>query len=261
MPDRLTGDGTQRFKGIFMSQVPTLAELLAAGLHFGHKTSKWNPKMKPYIYGNKQGLHIIDLTKTQEQMDKAWAFITKEVAAGKNILLVGTKDQVKKPLRQLAEKTGMPYITEHWLGGTLTNFFIIKNSIRKYKDILDKKKTGQLSKYTKKEQLEFDREAARLEIGVGGLVNLIKVPEIIFIWDIKKEKTALAESLKRRIPIVAICDSNTNPTGINYPIPANDDATKGIELVLASLEQAIMTGKQQREAAKESHQPVIKEQE
>ena len=239
-----------------MSNVLSLDEMLAAGLHFGHKTSKWNPKMKPFIFGNKKGLHIIDLVKTQEQIDKAWAFITKEVAAGKNVLLVGTKDQVKVQLKKVAENTGMPYITEHWLGGTLTNFFIIKNSIRKYKDILDKKKTGQLAKYTKKEQLEFDREAAKLEVGVGGLVNLVKVPEIIFIWDIKKEKTALAEALKRKIPTIAICDTNTNPTGIDFPIPANDDATKGIELVLKSLEKAILEGKKQREAAREAHQPA-----
>ena len=239
-----------------MSQTLTLADLLAAGLHFGHKTSKWNPKMKPYIYGVKQGIHIIDLTKTQEQLERALAFITKEVAAGKNILLVGTKDQVKEPLRQVAESTGMPYVTEHWLGGTLTNFFIIKNSIRKYKDIIDKKRTGQLSKYTKKEQLEFDRELAKLEVGVGGLVNLIKVPDIIFIWDIKKEKTALSEALKRRIPIVAICDTNTDPTGIAYPIPANDDATKGVKLILGALEEAILEGKKQHEAAREAKQSV-----
>lgn len=237
-----------------MSQTLILADLLAAGLHFGHKTSKWNPKMKPYIYGVKQGIHIIDLTKTQEQLEKALAFITKEVAAGKNILLVGTKDQVKEPLRQVAESTGMPYVTEHWLGGTLTNFFIIKNSIRKYKDIIDKKRTGQLSKYTKKEQLEFDRELARLEVGVGGLVNLIKVPDVIFIWDIKR-KTALSEALKRRIPIVAICDTNTDPTGIAYPIPANDDATKGVKLILGALEEAILEGKQ-HEAAREAKQSV-----
>lgn len=225
-------------------KIPTIEEMLKAGMHFGHRTSKWYPKMEPFIFTSRKGVHIIDLTKSQQQLEKALGFIKQSVAGGKTILLVGTKTQAKDTVKRIAQETGMPYISERWPGGCLTNFAVIRNAIRKYKDLLDKKQTGKLEKYTKKERQEFDKEIARLELMVGGLASLTKLPEIIFIWDIKKEKTALAEAKKKSLKIVAICDTNANPTGIDYVIPANDDATKSVKLIMNTVKEAIEEGKE-----------------
>ncbi len=220
-----------------------IEEMLKAGLHFGHRTSKWHPKMAPYIYGSRNGIHIIDLVKTEEYLNKALAYMKKLTAEGKMILFVGTKDQVKKPLKAMAVETNVPFVNEKWLGGLLTNFTIIKKLIKKYVDLRDKKKAGKLVKYTKKEQLEFDREINKLEDRVGGLANLTRTPDAIFIWDIKTEKTALAEALKKKIPVIAVCDTNVNPEGVKYVIPANDDATKGIKLILNTIKNALLEAK------------------
>ena len=217
--------------------------MLKAGLHFGHRTSKWHPKMAPYIYGSRNGVHIIDLIKTEDNLNKALVYMKKLTAEGKMILFVGTKDQVKKPLKAMATEINMPFVNEKWLGGLLTNFSIIKKLIKKYVDLRDKKKAGKLVKYTKKEQLEFDREINKLEDRVGGLANLTRTPDAIFIWDIKTEKTALAEAMKKKIPVIALCDTNVNPDGIKYVIPANDDATKGIKLILNTIKNAILESK------------------
>lgn len=224
-------------------KIPTIEEMLKAGMHFGHRTSKWYPKMEPYIFTSRKGVHIIDLTKSQKHLEKALDYLKQSTAAGKTILLVGTKTQAKETIKKIAQETSMPYISERWPGGCLTNFSVIRNAIRKYKDLLEKKQTGKLEKYTKKERQEFDKEIARLELMVGGLANLTKLPEIIFIWDIKKEKTALAEAKKKSLKIVAICDTNANPTGIDYVIPANDDATKSVKLILNVVKEAIEEGK------------------
>ncbi|MEA3463653.1 MAG: 30S ribosomal protein S2 [Patescibacteria group bacterium] len=224
-------------------KIPSIEEMLKAGLHFGHRASKWHPKMEPFIFTSRKGVHIIDLVKTREHLADALDFIKKSVSQDKTILLVGTKTQIKEPLKKIAQEMETPYITERWLGGSLTNFPVIKNSIKKYKDLLEKKQTGKLDKYTKKEQLKFDREIARLETNVGGLVNLSKIPDVIFIWDLKKEKTALAEAKKKNITLIAVCDTNVNPEGVDYIIPANDDATKGIKLLLRLIKEAIEDGK------------------
>jgi small subunit ribosomal protein S2 len=226
-----------------MYKVPTIEEMLKAGLHFGHRTSKWHPKMAPYIFGSRNGVHVIDLTKSQLMLAQSLELIKKMSAEGKIILFVGTKDQVKKPMKMMAEEAGMPYVTEKWLGGLLTNFTVIKKLIKKYGDLQSDKKFGKLDKYTKKERLGIDREIAKLELRVGGLSNLTKTPDAIFVWDIKTEKTALAEAMKRKVPVIAVCDTNTNPTGIKHIIPANDDATKGIKLVLSVVKDAILDGK------------------
>ncbi len=224
-------------------KLPTIEEMLKAGMHFGHRTSKWHPKMEPFIFTARKGVHIIDLTKTQEALAQALDYIKQSVSTGKVILLVGTKMQVKNTVKNVALETGMPYVSEHWLGGFLTNFLVIKNLIRKYKDLLEKRQTGKLDKYTKKERLNFDREIAKLETNVGGLVGLTKLPDIIFIWDIKKEKTALTEAKKKNIPIIAICDTNVNCSDVSYVIPSNDDATKAIKLVMSLVKEAIEEGK------------------
>jgi len=231
-----------------MIKIPTLEEMLKAGMHFGHQTSKWHPKMKPFIFTARKGIYVLDLTKTQKMLETALEFIKKMTQEGKVILFVGTKNQVKKPMQVMAEKVNMPYVSGKWLGGCLTNFLVIKKSIRKYKDLVQKKETGGLDKYTKKERLNFDREIKSLEMKVGGLVNLNKLPDALFIWDIRKEKTAVTEARKKNIPIIAICDTNVNPDLVNYVIPSNDDATKTIKLVLSAIKEAVEEGK--REANK-----------
>jgi len=229
--------------------LPTVEEMLKAGMHFGHRTSKWHPKMEPFIFTSRNGVHIIDLTKTKKLLAEALDYIKQSVGQGKVILLVGTKMQVKEEIKKTALTTGLPYVAEHWLGGTLTNFAVIKNLIKKYKDLAEKRQMGKLDKYTKKERLEFDRKIAKLEVSVGGLVSLAKLPDVIFIWDIKKEKTALAEAKKKDIPIIAICDTNVDCSEVDHIIPANDDATKGVKLIIGLIKEAIEEGKD--EAKKE----------
>ena len=226
-----------------MTQLPTIEQMLKAGMHFGHRTSKWHPKMEPFIFGAHGGVHVIDLVKSRKMLESALDFMKKFAAEGKMILFVGTKMQVKKPMKDMAEEIGMPYVTEKWLGGCLTNFLIIKKLIKKYKDLLDDKNMGKLEKYTKKERLEFDREIKRLELRVGGLTKLNRLPDAIFVWDIKHEKTAVTEAQKKNVPLIAICDTNVNPKGINYIIPSNDDATKTVKLVLSLIKEVISEGK------------------
>jgi len=228
-------------------KIPTVEEMLKAGMHFGHRTSKWHPKMEPFIFGSRKGVHIIDLRKTQKLLAEALEYLKKQASEGKVILLVGTKMQVKNILKKTAEETGLPFVSERWLGGLLTNFAVIRNLARKYKDLLEKRNSGKLDKYTKKERLDFDREIAKLETNVGGVAGLTKTPDVIFIWDIKKEKTAFAEARKKQIPVVAVCDTNVNPDGVKYIIPANDDASKGIKLVMNLMKEAIEAGKMEAE--------------
>ena len=213
--------------------------MLEAGLHFGHRASRWHPKMKPYIFTKKNDIHIIDLTQTDQLLNRALSFITKLKEEGKTVLFIGTKTQCKEEIKQFAQAANVPYVTEKWLGGTLTNFNVIRRSIKKYQNLLSQKQAGKLSKYTKKEQLEITRDIEKLELKVGGLVTLIKAPNALFIWDIKKESTAVKEAKSSNIPIVGICDTNSNPTYIKYVIPANDDSTKGLKLILDLVKKAL----------------------
>ncbi|MCX6795984.1 MAG: 30S ribosomal protein S2, partial [Candidatus Falkowbacteria bacterium] len=222
-----------------MTTIPTIEQMLKAGMHFGHRTSKWHPKMEPFIYGSRNNVHIIDLAKSRKMLGEALEFMKKFAAEGKIILFVGTKMQVKEPMKKMAEEVGMCYVTEKWLGGCLTNFGVIKKMIKKYRDLLDDKNFGKLNKYTKKERLDFDRKIAKLEMKVGGLVNLNKLPDALFVWDAKLEKTAINEARAKNVPIIAFCDTNTNPDGVNYIIPANDDATKSISLILNIIAESI----------------------
>lgn len=229
-----------------MPKIPTLEEMLKAGMHFGHQTSKWHPKMEPFIFTQRNRIHIIDLVKTQQLLATTLDFIKKLASEDKVVLFVGTKAQAKEPVKKLSKATDMPYVVGKWIGGTLTNFPVIKKLIKKYTTLVEQKQAGKLSKYTKKEQLDFDREIDRLEERVGGLVNLAKFPDAVFIWDAKKEKNAIAEATKKNIPIIAVCDTNVNPGGIKYIIPANDDATKTIKLVLRLVKEAIEEGKKNK---------------
>ncbi|MCU0680204.1 MAG: 30S ribosomal protein S2 [Planctomycetes bacterium] len=231
-------------------KLPKIEEMLKAGMHFGHRSSRWHPKMKQFIFTSRKGIYILDLAKSQEKLKEALGFIQGLVKENKTILFVGTKNQVKAPLKAMAEETGMAYITGKWLGGYITNFAVVKKSIKKYQDLLNMKATGKIEKYTKKEQIKIDKEIASLEQSVGGLNNLNKLPDALFVWDIKKEKTAITEANKKNIPIIAICDTNVNPELVAYPIPGNDDSTKTMKLILNAVKESIIEA--QAETKKES---------
>lgn len=233
-----------------MYKIPTIEAMLKAGMHFGHRTSKWHPKMEPYIFGARNGIHIIDLNKSQKKLQEAMEFIEKLASEGKTILFVGTKIQVKSELKEAAQSFDMPYVTEKWLGGCLTNFSVIKRMISKYNKLIEDKTSGKLNKYTKKERLEFDREIGKLETKVGGLTKLNKLPDAIFVWGIKDEKTAVLEAKKKNIPVIAICDTNADPKNVNYIIPSNDDATKTVKLLTGLLVDVVNTGKNAAKEAK-----------
>ena len=226
-----------------MVTLPSVEDMLKAGMHFGHRTNRWHPKMKQYIFTDKKGVYIIDLNKSREKLAEAMEFMSQLISEGKSVLFVGTKNQVKIGLKKMAEETGMPYIVGKWLGGYLTNFAVVKKSVQKYKDLIENRDNGKLDKYTKKEQLDFAREIKKLEERVGGLTTLNKLPDALFVWDIKEEETAITEARTRNIPIIAVCDTNVNPELVNYPIPANDDSTKTITLLLGTIKEVILEAK------------------
>ena len=214
-------------------------EMAQAGLHFGHKSSKIHPKMKPYLYGVRNGVHIIDLEKTAEKLKEALSFMKEAVADGKIILIVGTKIQAKALVKQTAEECGLPYITERWLGGTLTNFETIKKRIDYFKDLERKKKEGELENYTKKERIKFDEELKNLEIKFGGIKILDKVPDIVFVLDMQKDDLAIKEAKAKDVKVVALADTNVDPTLADYPIPANDDAMLSAKYILEKVKGVI----------------------
>lgn len=218
-----------------MTKLPSLEEMLKAGMHFGHRTSRWHPKMEPFIFGKRNNIYIIDLEKSQKQLKNAIEFMQNLVQENKSILFVGTKKQVQKPLKEVAQELNMPYVVEKWLGGFLTNFAVVKKSIKRYLDLKEQQESGKLDKYTKKEKLDFEREIEKMESKLGGLSGLKKLPDALFVWDIREEETAIVEARKKNIPIIAICDTNVNPELVNYPIACNDDATKAVKLVLDTI--------------------------
>jgi small subunit ribosomal protein S2 len=233
-----------------MPNIPTLTEMLQAGLHFGHQTSKWHPKMKKFIFGERNGIHIINLESTQKALDEALAFIKKTALRGGVILFVGTKKQASGIVEEAAKSCGMPFVSKRWLGGTLTNFASMMQLIRKYKDMKRRQEKGEYAKYTKFEQMKFAEEIAQLDEKVGGIQDLNRIPDAILIFDIKKDKTALEEALKRGIKIIAMCDSNVDPTYVDYPIPGNDDAVKAIDLAAKTVAAAVREGREEWETAR-----------
>lgn len=226
-----------------------LLDMLKSGLHFGHRTSKWHPKMAPFIFGSKNNIHIINLETTKVKLEEAGRAAKAMAAKNQVILFVGTKRQAKPLVEQYAKQCGMPYVTERWLGGLLTNFDTVSKLPKKLTSLKEQKEKGELAKYTKKEQLEFDREITKLSRFVGGIESLTKMPDAVFIVDIAEEKTAIREAKSTDTPIFALVDSNTNPDNVTYPIPGNDDATKGIEYVLQVMASYIIDGKKEIPAA------------
>lgn len=224
-------------------QIPSLEELLKRGVHFGHKTSKRYPKADSYIHGQRNGVNIIDLQKTVEGLEKALTFAEKVAKAGGLILFVGSKKQAKKIVFEAAHLAGMPYITGRWLGGTFTNFANIAKLTKKLEKLEKDEEDGSWEVYTKKEQVTFKKEMNKLLDTVGGIKNMKKLPQAVFVVDIKKERTAVAEAIKTRIPIIALVDTNVNPELVDYPIPANDDAIKSIEVITNLVAEAIKEAK------------------
>ncbi len=239
----------------------SLVDMLKSGVHFGHQKKRWHPKMKPYIFTMRSGIHIIDLEKTAEKLEQAYNFLKKTIANDGKVLFVSTKQQARQIVHAAAQKAKMPEVTERWIGGTLTNFENITKLTKRLDDLRTKKEKGELTKYTKLEQLQFDKEIDDLETSVGGIETLKKLPAALFIIDIKREKTALREARKKKIPVVAMVDTNCNPALVDYPIPANDDATKSIEYIVNLMAQAVIEGAGQKtEAAvesKDSKKPAI----
>lgn len=229
-----------------MANIPSMEDMLKAGVHFGHQASHWHPKMESFIYTTRNGVHIIDLKKTQDRLQKAIDFVTKIVAEGGNVLFVGTKPQAQPLVEQYAKQAGMPYIKGRWIGGTLTNYNEFKNSIQRYVELLRGRDSGDWEKYTKKERSELQKEVDRLHEFVSGLVTMDRPPKALFIVDIRTEKTAVKEANVMNIPVIALCDTNTNPDDVQFPIPANDDATRGIELMVKAMAEACVAGVKSR---------------
>jgi len=214
-------------------------EMARAGLHFGHKTSRVHPKMMPYLAGVKNTIHIIDLEKTKEKLAEALKFIQQLISENKILLIVGTKVQVKDLVKSMAQELALPCVTERWLGGTFTNFEIIKKRIEYFKDLEIKKKEGELEKYTKKERAKIDQELRDLEIKFGGIKDLERLPDAILVLDMKKDDLAVKEARMKGIKVIAISHSNTDPTLADYPIPANDDAISSVKYILEKVAEVM----------------------
>ena len=227
-------------------------DLLNAGVHFGHLTRKWNPNMAPYIYMERNGIHIINLYKTAAKIDEAQEALKKIAASGRKILFVATKKQAKDIVAEKAKNVNMPYITERWPGGMLTNFVTIRKAVKKMAAIDRMKKDGTFETLSKKERLQVDRLRAKLEKNLGSITDMTRLPGALFVVDIKREHIAIKEARKLKIPIFAMVDTNSDPREVDYVIPANDDASKSIEKILTLVSDAVAEGLQQRKQEKEA---------
>ena len=220
----------------------TMKDLLEAGVHFGHQTQRWNPKMDKYIYGDKSGIHILDLRITYESLEKAQDFVQKLVANSGKVLFVGTKPQAQKVIEEQALRAQMPYVNHRWLGGMLTNFKTIIKRVVYLNELNALESSGEINAYPKPERLRIRREIEKLTKSIGGIVNLNKLPEAIFIVDLLNETTALTEASKLDIPIIGLADSNVDPENVNFVIPGNDDAIRSIEVVATVIADACLKG-------------------
>ncbi len=226
--------------------VITIKELLEAGVHFGHQTHRWNPKMKKYIFESRNGIYIIDLQKTAVQLEEAYRFIRDIVSSGQEVLFVGTKKQAKECIKEAANKCGMYYVNERWLGGTLTNFVTIKKSISRLNEIEKQEAEGLLENFTKKEIIKIESEKAKLKKYLEGIRDMKKIPGVVFIVDPKREKIAIMEAKKLKIAVVALVDTNCDPDLIDIPIPGNDDAMRTIALMTAKIADAALEGAEEK---------------
>ncbi|WP_340300921.1 30S ribosomal protein S2 [Roseobacter sp. HKCCD5988] len=219
----------------------SLRQLLEAGVHFGHQTHRWNPRMAPYIYGDRNGIHILDLTQTVDLLEQALVAVRETVAKGGSILFVGTKRQAQRPIAEAAERCAQYYMNHRWLGGTLTNWQTVSNSIKRLNEIDEAMQNG-IEGLTKKERLGMERDQAKLQASLGGIREMGGLPDLIFVIDVNKEDLAIAEANKLGIPVVAVVDSNCSPAGVDYVIPGNDDAARAISLYCDLISRAALDG-------------------
>ena len=228
----------------------TQQDLLEAGVHFGHLTRKWNPKMAPYIFMEQNGIHIIDLKKTESKLEEAKAAAKNIARSGRRVLFVATKKQAKEIVAEEAKRANMPFTTERWLGGMLTNFQTVRKSIKRMQNIDKMATDGTFDRINKKERLMLDREKAKLRMLLGGIEDMTKLPGAIFIIDVKREHIAVSEATRLGIPTIALVDTNSDPTVVDYSIPGNDDASKSIQLIAREIADAIIEGTQERKLEK-----------
>lgn len=226
-----------------MVKIPSVLEMLQAGAHFGHKVSKRHPKMAPFIFASRNDVHVIDLEKTSEKLKESLEAIKKMAAEGKVILFASTKPQAREIVRQAAIDCGMPYLVDRWLGGLITNFSEIKKLINKYNKMKEEQKTGEWEKYTKKEQLVFSKQLIKMDLILSGLATLTKLPDVVFLPAIQREKTAVLEANRMGVAVVGIADTNANPDKADYFIPANDDSVNSIRLMVGLVAEAVKEGK------------------
>jgi small subunit ribosomal protein S2 len=220
-------------------ELPTLKDLLDAGVHFGHQASRWNPKMRPFIFGEREGVHIIDLEKSHAELVRACEFVQEIVRKNGVVLFVGTKRQAQAVVQQAAEKCGMPYVTFRWIGGLLTNFDTIRLCLRRLRELSEKKQTEEWGLLTKREISDQEKELLRLEESLGGVRELKKLPEALFVVDLNKDLTAVREANRLKIPVIALADTNTDPDLATIPIPSNDDAIRAIQIMVQTISEAI----------------------
>lgn len=247
-----------------MTATQTMKQLLEAGVHFGHQTKRWNPKMAKYIFGEKNGIYIIDLQKTEGALNRATSFLREVASKGDGVLFIGTKKQAKDVIKEEALRCGVFYVTERWLGGELTNFATIKKSIKRLKEIQKMEEEGILQKLTKKEASRLSREQAKLNRNLEGVLEMAKLPATIYVVDSKKEEIAVAEANKLGIPVVGLVDTNCDPDKIDYPIPGNDDAIRSIKLITGIVADTILEGKKaymEGKAAEEAKAEAAEEEE
>ncbi len=239
--------------------IPSIVEMLQAGVHFGHQTSRWHPKMEEYIFTQRGGIHVINLEKTQAQLEVVFPAIEKLAAEGKEILFVTTKPQARELVIKAAKRCDSPYLVDRWIGGLLTNFTEIKKLLKKYKSLNEQIETGEIEKYTKKEQLDIRRQVEKMEESLGGIASLEKMPEVIFLPALQKEKTTVDEAQKMGVTVIGIADTNANPDRADYVIPANDDAVKSIRMMVELAADAIESGKKQHAIKKAAAEKAAKE--
>ncbi len=223
----------------------TMQEMIEAGMHFGHQTQRWNPKMRPFIYGSRSKIHIINLDKTLPLFNQAYDFMAKTAAKGGTVLFVGTKRQAQEIIKEEAARCGMFHISNRWLGGTLTNFQTIRKSVERLRSIIAMQEDGTINHYKKKEILTMEKSLVKLELNLGGIKDMKSLPSVIFVIDPKREKIAIEEARRLGIAVVAMTDTNCDPDNIDFPIPGNDDAIKSIKLIASRLADAVLAGKDQ----------------
>ena len=226
-----------------MASVISMKALLESGVHFGHRTNKWHPSMRPFIFTERNGIHILDLQQTVKSLTTAYNLVRDTVADGGVVLFVGTKRQAQETIKEEAERCGMPYVTERWLGGTLTNWTTISQRISELERLEKLHETGEINSYTKKEALMIDREINRLLIRLSGVRNMKRIPDLIFIIDVSREETAVHEANLKDVPVIAMVDTNCDPSNVDYVIPSNDDAIRAIKLMVSKIADAVIEGK------------------